>query len=70
MYEGNPGEIDFGSSSHEVRVIGSRLYWECESGKGKWTRLFVTLICTLLVIRFTNNIRQKAEIFFFTTMTE
>ena len=25
MYEGNPGEIDFGSSWREVRVIGSQL---------------------------------------------
>ena len=26
MNHGNPGEIDFGSSLHEVPVIGSRLY--------------------------------------------
>ena len=26
MYDGNPGEIDFGSSQREVRVIGSQLY--------------------------------------------
>ena len=26
MYEGNPGEIDFGSSLCEVRVSGSQLY--------------------------------------------
>ena len=26
MNEGNPGEIDFGSSQFEVRVIGGRLY--------------------------------------------
>ena len=26
MYDGNLGEIDFGSSQPEVRVIGSRLY--------------------------------------------
>ena len=25
MYEGNPGEIDFGSIQREVRVIGSQL---------------------------------------------
>ena len=25
MYEGNPGEIEFGSSWREVRVIGSQL---------------------------------------------
>ena len=25
MYEGNPGEIEFGASAREVRVIGRRL---------------------------------------------
>ena len=28
MYEGNPGEIDFGSSQHELRVSEGSSYWE------------------------------------------
>ena len=28
MYEGNPGEIDFGSSSREIRVSVGSSYWE------------------------------------------
>ena len=34
MYEGNLGEIGFGSSSREVRVIGSQLQIEGEGGGG------------------------------------
>ena len=28
MYEGNPGEIDFGSIKREVRVSEGSRYWE------------------------------------------
>ena len=34
MYEGNLGEIGFGSSSREVRVIGSQLQIGGEGGGG------------------------------------
>ena len=34
MNEGNPGEIDFGSSQFEVRVIGGRLYLQVFLGRG------------------------------------
>ena len=50
MYDGNPGEIDFGSSSREVRVIGSQLYIDFSKPKsGAHIRKEVIIIILLKI---------------------
>ena len=50
MYDGNPGEIDFGSSSREVRVIGSQLHIDFSKPKsGAHIRKEVIIILLLKI---------------------
>ena len=45
MYEGNPGEIDFGSSWRKVRVSEGLSYWESTVIK----LLLLLLLCHILM---------------------
>ena len=47
MYEGNPGEIDFGSSQCKVRVIESRLYFY-------FTKIGEPLVTLLFLVFYLN----------------